>query len=279
MKLIADSGSTKTDWRLIDCGKVVEEIQSSGINPFYQTEKEIRATIEPFYNKLKTYHVRDIYFYGAGCSFEDKKLILKNVLQYFFPIARIDIQSDMLGVARALLGKNAGIACILGTGSNSCFYNGNEIVKNVSPLGFMLGDEGSGATLGRLFIADLLKNQLSEDLKNRFFETTKTTAEEIMEAVYRKPFPNRYLAHFTHFLAENLAEKSIEKLVHNNFVQFFERNVKQYDYQNFDVHFAGSIAWHFKETLQVSAKTSSVKTGKIEPNPMNGLVYFHSNCI
>ncbi|MDR1698448.1 MAG: ATPase [Prevotellaceae bacterium] len=275
MKLIADSGSTKTDWRLIDGGKIVEEIQSSGINPFFQDEKEIRATIEPFYEKLKTYPVQHVFFYGAGCSFEDKKLTLKHTLSYFFPMANIEIQSDMLGVARALLGKGAGIACILGTGSNSCFYDGNEITKNVSSLGFMLGDEGSGATLGRLFISDLLKNQLPENLKNRFFETTKTTPEEIMENVYRKPFPNRYLADFTHFLAENIADNYIKKLLHDSFVQFFERNVKQYDYRNVEVHFVGSVAFYFKEILKESAKASGIKIGRIEQNPMEGLVKFH----
>jgi len=275
MKLIADSGSTKTDWRLLEGGKTVEQIQSGGINPFYQTEKEIRAAIEPFYDRLKTYPVREIYFYGAGCSFDDKKLTLKNVLQYFFPMAKIEVQSDMLGVARALLGKRAGIACILGTGSNSCFYDGEKITAQQSSLGFILGDEGSGAVLGKLFVADLLKNQLSENLKNRFFETTKTTLEEIMENVYRKSFPNRYLANFTHFLAENVEEISIKKLIHDNFVQFFERNVKQYDYQNVELHFAGSVAWYFQKILKEAAQFSGVKTGTIVPNPMAGLTEFH----
>ncbi len=211
----------------------------------------------------------------AWCSFDDKKLALKNTLSYFFPMARIEIQSDMLGVARAMLGRNPGIACILGTGSNSCFYDGERIIENVSPLGFILGDEGSGAALGRLFIADLLKNQLPPALKTRFFETTKTTPEEIMENVYRKSFPNRYLAAFTHFLAENLEEDTIQALVHNSFVQFFERNVKQYNYQDFEVHFVGSVAWYFSKILKEAAKTAGVKTGRIEQNPMAGLVRFH----
>jgi len=293
MKLIADSGSTKTNWCLIDGEKIVEEIQSLGINPFYQSEMEIRAAIMSGFQDFKfqisnaeqdnadchlksdIWNVSEIFFYGAGCSFEEKKHTLKCVLEYFFPMANIEIQSDMLGAARALLGRNAGIACILGTGSNSCFYDGEKITKNVSPLGFILGDEGSGAILGKLFIADLLKNRLLENLKNRFFEQTKTTPEEIMENVYRKSFPNRYLAGFTHFLAENITENSIKKLVQNSFVQFFERNVKQYDYQNFEVHFVGSVAWYFREILTESAKISGVKIGRIEQNPMEGLMEFH----
>lgn len=275
MKLIADSGSTKTDWRLIDGGKIVEEIQSSGINPFFQDEKEIRATIEPFYEKLKTYPVQHVFFYGAGCSFEDKKLTLKHTLSYFFPMANIEIQSDMLGVARALLGKGAGIACILGTGSNSCFYDGNEITKNVSSLGFMLGDEGSGATLGRLFISDLLKNQLPENLKNRFFETTKTTPEEIMENVYRKPFPNRYLAQFTRFIAEHIDEPMMYDLVFNAFIGFITRNVMQYDYKSYPVYFTGSVAWYFADVLRDACLASGILPADIQQSPMDGLIHFH----
>jgi N-acetylglucosamine kinase-like BadF-type ATPase len=275
MKLIADSGSTKTDWRLMDGETTVEQIQSAGINPFYQAEKDIRATIEVFYDKLKNHPVQHIYFYGAGCSFEEKKQTLKNVLQYFFPMARAEVQSDMLGVARALLGKQAGIACILGTGSNSCFYDGQDIVQNVPSLGFTLGDEGSGATLGRLFVSDVLKNQLPADLTQRFFAETATTPEAIMENVYRKPFPNRYLASFTRFLAKNTEDESIHSLIHNCFVNFFERNIKQYDYRTREVHFAGSVAWYFQDILKEAARTAGVSIGKIAQNPMEGLVGFH----
>ena len=176
MILIADSGSTKTEFGLVETNAEKKIFILPGINPFYQSETEIRELINnDLYPKLTEYNIQKIYFYGAGCAFPEKKKILEKALLYSFLQAEIFVDSDLLAASRALFGTNKGIACILGTGSNSCFYNGKEIEKNVSPLGFILGDEGSGAVLGRKFIADCLKNQLPFFLQEKFFSQYNTT--------------------------------------------------------------------------------------------------------
>jgi N-acetylglucosamine kinase-like BadF-type ATPase len=276
MILIADSGSTKTDWCLVENGKIIQRIFTKGINPFYQTDSEIRFEIEQnLAPQLQGFDIDRIFFYGAGCSFPEKKAMVSNALGYVFIHTLIEVQSDLLGAARGLLLNNEGVACILGTGSNSCHYNGNEIVSNVSPLGYMLGDEGSGAVLSKIFVADCLKNQVSEKTKNAFFEKYELTPATIMENVYKKPFPNRYLAQFTPFLSENINQKEIYNVVYKSFVDFFERNVQQYPYQELETSFVGSVAFHLKEVLESAAEQCGVKIGKIMKSPMEGLIKYH----
>ena len=203
MILIADSGSTKTCWCVVSNGELLSQVITDGINPFYQTDLEIIALLDTqLIPKLENIEIDQIYFYGAGCSFPEKKVLVSRALVRFFSNAMIEIQSDLLGAARSLFQHKKGIACILGTGSNSCFYNGVEIVENVSPLGFILGDEGSGAVLGKLFVADCLKNQLPVALKEKFLSKYDLTPAIILDNVYKKPFPNRFLAQFTPFLLE-----------------------------------------------------------------------------
>lgn len=277
MMLIADSGSTKTDWCVVEGGKIVSQIFTKGINPFYQTEQEIKFELEQsLIPQIKTSDISSVFFYGAGCSFPEKKAMVSNALGQFFKGTPIEVQSDLLGAARGLLLRNEGIACILGTGSNSCYYNGNEVISNVSPLGYMLGDEGSGAVLSKMFVADCLKNQTSESIKNIFFEKYQLTPAIILENVYKKPFPNRYLAQFTPFLSENINQIEVYNVVYKGFVSFFERNVMQYPYQQFDTSFIGSVAYHFKSVLEDAAKHCGVTVGKIEKSPMHGLVEFHN---
>ena len=274
--LIADSGSTKTQWCVVKSGLVVTEIITDGINPFYQTDMEIIALIDSqLVPKLNTEEISQIYFYGAGCSFPDKKILVSRALVRFFTGAIIEIQSDLLGAARSLFQYQKGIACILGTGSNSCYYNGAEIVQNVSPLGYMLGDEGSGAVLGKLFVADCLKNQLPEELKEKFFAQYELTPAIIMENVYKKPFPNRYLAQFTPFLLENIEEPSIFNLVFESFDAFFVRNVMQYPLEDMQVGFVGSIAYYFRDTLEIVAFERGIPVSEIVQVPMKGLVKYH----
>jgi N-acetylglucosamine kinase-like BadF-type ATPase len=276
MILIADSGSTKTDWCLVENGKIIQRIFTKGINPFYQTDSEIRFEIEQnLAPQLQGFDIDRIFFYGAGCSFPEKKAMVSNALGYVFIHTLIEVQSDLLGAARGLLLNKKGIACILGTGSNSCYYNGNEIVSNVSPLGYMLGDEGSGAVLSKIFVADCLKNQVSEKTKNAFFDKYQLTPATIMENVYKKPFPNRYLAQFTPFLSENINQKEIYNVVYKGFVAFFERNVYQYPYQELETSFVGSVAFHLKGVLESAAEQCGVKIGKIEKSPMEGLIEYH----
>ena len=276
MILIADSGSTSTNWVLVEHGKSVQSLFTPGINPFYQTPEEIAGEIATLTLNVKPSSVKAIYFYGAGCV-ADKIEMVKQAIAQSFTQSQIYVESDLVAAARGLLQHEAGIACILGTGSNSCFYDGKNIVSNVSPLGFILGDEGSGAVLGKKFIADCLKNQLPEDLKNKFLTTFGLTANDIINHVYRKPFPNRYLAQFTPFLAENMAEPAIYNLIFDSFTDFFVRNVMQYpNFEEYPVSFVGSIAYYFKDILEVVAFELGITLGEIKQSPLEGLVAFHS---
>jgi len=276
--LIADSGSTKTHWCLVQSGSVVREVFTDGINPFYQTDMEIIALLQSqLVPNLECEAVEHIYFYGAGCSFPDKKILVSRALVRFFGNAIIDIQSDLLGAARSLFQHGKGIACILGTGSNSCFYDGKEILQNVSPLGFILGDEGSGAVLGKLFVADCLKNQLPDELKEKFFAQYELTPAVIMDNVYKQPFPNRFLSKFTPFLLENIEEPSIFNLVFDSFDAFFVRNVMQYPLEDIQVGFVGSIAHYFRNTLEIVAFERGIQVSEVVQSPMEGLKNFHKN--
>jgi N-acetylglucosamine kinase-like BadF-type ATPase len=278
MILIADSGSTKTHWCVCERGIILKHIFTKGINPFYQSVEEIKLEIESkLVPELKEFQINHIYFYGAGCSFADKSAMVGAALGVFFNDIIIEIYSDLLGAARALFGKSKGIACILGTGSNSCYFDGVEIVENVSPLGFILGDEGSGAVLGKILIADCLKNQLPIQLKGKLLKQFDLTPAIILEKVYKQPFPNRFLATLSPFLLENIAEPSIFNIVYDSFDAFFVRNVMQYTLDNKEVGFVGSVAYYFKDCLEIVASERGIKISKIEQSPMNGLVEYHRN--
>ena len=278
MILIADSGSTKAEFRLLGANREEKTFILPGINPFYQSEIEIRDVIRnDLYPNLAECDIRKIYFYGAGCAFPEKKKMLENALSYSFPQAEIFIDSDLLAASRALFGTGMGIACILGTGSNSCFYNGKEIEKNVSPLGFILGDEGSGAVLGRKFISDCLKNQLPVSIQEKFFSQYNTLPSEVMDKVYKQPFPNRYLASLSPFLLENITEEPIYQLVKKSFAEFFERNIKQYSITGEKLGFIGSIAYYFQDVLLEIAEEMKYRIDKVDRSPMEGLLQFHRN--
>ena len=267
MFIIADSGSTKCDWAIV--GAELQIVETEGINPYFcdslQIEKILKKSLLP---KIKGAKVDEVFFYGAGCRAE-KCDVVKSALQTLFPAAKVEVESDLLGAARALFGKNAGIACILGTGSNSCFYDGKEIKDNVPSLGFILGDEGSGAVLGRKFLNDLLKNQMTENLKKKFFQKYKLTISEIIEKTYRQPFPNRFLAQFMPFLKQHIGEPKIYNLVFDDFDDFFQRNIMQYlDYEEHKVSFCGSVAYHFADVLAVAALERNLNFGEIIQNPI-----------
>lgn len=277
MILIADSGSTKTDWCAVENNKVVLQVQTKGMNPYFQSEEEIVNEInEQLLPLLPDKPLTAIYFYGAGCAFDKIELMRKALERSICVEGEIEVNSDMLGTARALCGREAGIACILGTGSNSCYYDGETIVANVSPLGFILGDEGSGAVLGKLFIGSLLKNQLTEGLKETFLDEYKLTPAEIIDHVYRKPFPNRFLATFSPFITKHIEDNSIQSLVKDAFCDFFRRNVMQYDYRTCKVHFCGSIAHFYRDLLIEAANELQLNIGTIAQTPMDGLVAYHS---
>ncbi len=274
--LIADSGATKTDWCLTAGGEILQRFSGSGISPVYQTEEEIAVEIrQQVMPHLKECEIHSIHFYGSGCIPEKTALVV-NALYQSFPIGAIHVYSDLIAAAHSLCGHNAGIACIMGTGSNSCEWNGSEVIAQVSPLGFILGDEGSGAAMGRQLVGDALKNQLTPGLREKLLEELQLTPSLIIDKVYRQPFPSRFLASLAPFLLNHIADKSIRRIVKRSFTDFFERNVMQYDYRNNTVHFVGSIAHHFSHILQEVAVAKGITIGNIEQSPIPGLINFHT---
>lgn len=273
--LIADSGATKTDWCLVHQEKILQRFSGKGISPVYQSEEEIAQEIqEHVFPLLKNSAVGAIYFYGTGCI-PEKIPIVKNAIQQSFPIHAIHVYSDLMAAAHSLCGHEAGIACILGTGSNSCEWDGEKIRKQISPLGFILGDEGSGAALGKQLVADALKNQLTPGLKEMLLEEYQLTVALIIEKVYRQPFPSRFLASLSPFLHRHITDVTLHRIVTQSFTAFFERNVMQYDYHNQEVHFVGSIAWHYADSLREVAAEKGISIGQITQSPMEGLVRYH----
>lgn len=276
MKLIAESGSTRTEWALVEDNHLVQRVFTEGLNPFFQTRREISRSVrlglpESFFKKK----LDQVYYYGAGCSSYEKKNILgaSLVAQFKTPI---QVESDLLAAARGLFKCEAGIACILGTGSNSCFYDGKIIVKNVKAAGYILGDEGSGAVLGKLFLADLLKGLAPKELANEFHEKFRISVNDVMESVYNLPFPNRFLGTIAYFLEDYMDNEYVYNLLTNNLRSFFNRNVCQYDYINYPIRFVGSLAYAYPDILQEVAQEFGVEIDVIEETPMNGLIEFHS---
>ncbi|WP_430817946.1 ATPase [Carboxylicivirga sp. N1E11] len=261
---------------MIENRQPIEKCITKGINPFYQTSSEILQNLMEEYT-LNYKKPQTIYFYGAGCANEEKNNIVKEGLAAYFQGADIHIDSDLCAAARSLCQQQPGIACILGTGSNSCYYDGQAMVNNVSPLGFIIGDEGSGAVLGKKLIGDLLKNQLPESVRKHFFETYSTTQAEILDHIYKQGFPNRYLAQYTRFLAQHIEKPEIESLVTQAFCEFIERNLLQYEQAaSLPIHFTGSIAYYFKNQLKKALIKYNLKLGSITQAPMEGLIQYHT---
>lgn len=278
MMLIADSGSTKTDWCVILDNTPIKRIGTKGLNPFFQSEEEIQQELtHSLLPQLPEGTIDSVYFYGAGCTPEKAPTLRRAIAESLPIVGNIKAYSDMLAAARGLCGREAGITCILGTGSNSCFYDGKEIVNHISPLGFILGDEGSGAVLGKLLVGDILKNQLSPAIKEAFLKQFDLTVPEIIDRVYRQPFPNRFLASLSPFIAQHLEEPGIRQLVLGSFIAFLRRNVMQYDYTQYPAHFIGSVAHCYKEILQEAAQETGIRIGKILQSPMEGLIQYHSD--
>lgn len=280
MILIADSGSTKIEWCVLDKGKVVAQVFTVGMNAVMLTKEEMSETIKKeLVPHLRGMDIDEVYYYGAGCLFDDICNNVREAIKENIPSAcSIMVDTDLLAAARAVCGNKPGIACILGTGSNSCYYDGEKIVENVSPLGYILGDEGSGAVLGKLLVGDILKRQMPQYLVDKFMKQYNLTPQIIIENVYRKSGANRFLASLSPFLAENIEEPSVHRLVLNAFKSFFVRNVENYNgYKELPVNFIGSIAYNYKDVLDEAAKALYITIGKIIKSPMEGLIKYHSN--
>ena len=275
MILIADSGSTKTAWTLVE--KADNVIKTDGINPVFMNsgcvEEILRSQLLPQLGEQAI--VTEIYFYGAGCASAEKKNLVKQALQAVFGDIKIEIASDLLGAARGLCKHQSGIACIMGTGSNSCLYENGNIRWNVPALGFILGDEGSGAVLGKLLMGNLFKNQLPDVVKQNFEQTYGLTMMDVIEKVYRTPLPNRFLASFGPFISKHINQPAVYNMVYDALESFIVRNVKQYPYTTLPVYFTGSIAFYFTDILNQLADKHGFTIGRIDQDPLQGLVEFH----
>ena len=277
MILIADSGSTTTFWILIsENGK--KRFQTQGLNPYF-TSPEIIDTIlkDELTPQIPCEEVMQIFFYGAGCSTEKNNAIIHDQLKTYCQKAEIEVYHDILGAARALFGREQGIACILGTGCNSCFYDGKEVFANIPSLGYLFGDEGAGSYLGKKLVGSYLKRELPDDLIFIFDETYAYTLENILTALYNKPFPNRYLASFSLFIKDNIEHPYMHDLVFNSFIEFFKAHITKYEgYTSCPIGFIGSIAFYYRDILKEAAASESLSIHKILPNPIEGLIAYHA---
>jgi N-acetylglucosamine kinase-like BadF-type ATPase len=274
--LIADSGSTKTEWCLLQDNKK-KKVSTQGLSPYFLNQDQIAEVIQKeLLPKMKSAAPTHIYFYGTGCSNPGNALLVKKALKSHFKSAIISVDHDLLGAAKALCGDEKGVACILGTGSNSCYYNGKKIVKNSPGLGYVLGDEGSGAYLGKKVIQYFLYNTFDEDLMERFTSTYQTSSVDILEAVYKQPLPNRYLASFAGFLADNRGHYMIENIIEDGLNDFFFNHIYKYrESWTMPIHFIGSIAFGFKDVLKDLCNSYELQLGKVLQHPMDGLIKYH----
>lgn len=298
MILIADSGSTKTDWTLLKSPQpgskreVVATFRTQGISPIHQSPAEIRQILDKELLRqlsafLRTSHFIDgnventpeqsltVCFYGAGCTPEYIPVVeeqLKEVLS----ARKAEVQSDLMAAAHALCQHETGIACILGTGANSCLYDGEQIVEHTPALGYILGDEGSGAVLGRNFMNAIFKDPDYADIREEYLAETKLTMAEIISKVYREPMANRFLAATSLYIIKHLDRKLLSRLVIDNFRQFFRKNIVPYNRPDLPVHFVGSMASAYQEQLEEAARLEGFAPGVVSQSPMEGLVKYHS---
>ncbi len=296
MILIADSGSTKTDWTLLHSPHphswdIVATFHTQGITPIHQTTDDIRQILaHELLPQLSTFSRASlvnsraletpllsqiqVFFYGSGCTPAHVPM-MKRILAEVFPSEKNEIQSDLMAAARALCQHEEGIACILGTGANSCLYDGNGIVQNTPALGYILGDEGSGAVLGRLFMNAIFKNPLFVDIRDSYLKEQKLTQADVINKVYREPMANRFLATTSLYIREHLANPLLSDLVKQNFRQFFRSNIVPYQRPDLPVHFVGSMASTYQRQLEEAAQEENFHIGHILQSPMEGLIAYH----
>lgn len=277
MILIADAGATKIQWVFIHDGKASGSYETAGFNPYFMEPRILLDAVEkdlvPFINPG---YIKQVYYYGAGCSTMFKRNIVEDVLKDVFENADFEIHHDLLGAARALFGFKKGIACILGTGSNSCLYDGSKILENVTSLGYLFGDEGSGAYLGKLWLTEYLRGRMPGHLKEIFDKRFGYSLENILDSVYNKPHPNQFLSSFSLFIGDLKEDEFVKGLVKKNFQDFFTEQVTQYtDYQQQPLGVIGSVGFHFRDIFMEVANGYNLEVSKMIKSPIEGLVEFH----
>ena len=290
IKLIADSGSTKTDWCLLESGGDCHRFSTQGINPCHQSEEEIAAMLEqevtPHLRQLQTARPQTLWFYGSGATPAAKQRVEQPLRRLLGTEADITVESDLVGAARALCQHSRGIACILGTGANSCLYDGLRIVANTPALGYILGDEGSGAVLGIRFVNALFKGQLPDELRQEFVTETGLSLDAIIQRVYRQPLANRFLASLSPFIHRHIDLQQVEALVIDHFRQFIRKNIQPYyDDPRLkealpaspELHVTGSVGFHYQRQLAAAAALEGMRLGRVMGSPMEGLIGYHSS--
>ena len=297
MILIADSGSTKTDWTLVHSthpllgSQVIATFHTQGITPIHQTPADIRSILEKELLSSISIFPRaqlinsgilegsllqkiDIFFYGSGCTPAHVPM-MKQLLAEVLTPRSVEVHSDLMAAARALCNREAGIACILGTGANSCLYDGEQIVQNTPALGYILGDEGSGSVLGRMFLNAIFKRPELADVRDQFLKERKFTQADVIQKVYREPMANRFLATTSLFIHDHLDNPLLRQLAVDNFRTFFQRNIVPYGRPDLPVHFVGSMAHYYSDELQEAAKIEGFTVGNTVQSPLEGLITYH----
>lgn len=277
MIIVADSGSTKADWAIVDGNNAAKVVVTMGFNPVYHKEEKIYEEVyQAFEGTLDTREVSSLYYYGTGCWDTEKKSVISRALSRIFSDADVLVEHDLLGAARAACGKTPGIACILGTGSNSCLFNGHDITDNVTNLGYFIGDEGSGAHLGKALVKSYFYREMPKDLARPFEERYPGGKASILEHLYQKETPNVYLAKFTRFLSDHKDHIFVQKIINKSFGEFIDRHVRKYkNHLSLPINFIGSVAYHFKEFLEVILEERDMIVGDFVRKPIDALVAFH----
>ena len=277
MILIADSGATKTDWRIIQGASVIDQQVTSGISPIYQSSAQIEEQlVKDQKNKTLPKDVEKIWFYGSGCISLEKNNVVKTALENAFGTNLIEVASDMLGAARSVCGHEKGIAGILGTGSGSCLFDGVNIIDQVPSLGYILGDEGSGAFMGKILIASFLRNELPDDLKKSFLKRFNLDKEKVLNHLNDEEYPSRFLASFGKFLMHHVSHPFIYQLIKSSFDQFVNKYILAYEgHDKLKISFTGSIAYYFSNILQRVLKQYNLEFGQVVESPIAGLTLYH----
>ncbi len=276
MIIIADSGGSKIDWRILHADGSIGQANCPGFNPYYQPIEDLKKNVAEFLVPQVKGEVDKIFYYGSGVSSEKNQAVIKNAFKEFFPTAQIEIEWDLLAAARALCGNEPGIACILGTGSNSCFYDGEKITGMVANLGWILADEGSGTYIGKRIVFDYLRKRMPEELAKQFHARFPMTREEFLEKVYQQERPSAFLAGFTKFIFQHLKEPYCYKLIYDCFSDFYEEVVMRYEgYKNYKVHFTGSVSFYFSDILRQVANDKGITVKNILEGPIAGLALYH----
>ncbi|MBE0651219.1 MAG: hypothetical protein IH595_10305 [Bacteroidales bacterium] len=279
MKLIIDSGSTKTEWAVLNGNHVVESFITKGFNPYYtkpeDIEKSIKVALPESMNLLK---IKQLYFFGTGCSTKENCHLITSILNQFFPDAVISVYHDLQGAAVALLKNKKGIACILGTGSNSCLWDGNEVAENVPSLGYLLGDEGSAVYLGKLLLKNILGGKADKEITQSFYEYAGMSFADVLHQIYKDPNANRWIAGLAPFVTEHIKHPQIKEIARKSFRDFIENQISAYTgYKSLEISFLGSVAFHLQDVLVEVMQESGLKTGVIMKSPMEGLIDYYRN--